>query len=235
MKKECIGVIVVAAGNGSRMKADCPKQFIEVEGRPILSYTLKAFQESDVDEIVIVTSEEHIDYVKHDIVERYQFTKVSRVVKGGHERYLSVYEGLKAMDNADYVMVHDGARPFVRVSMINRMIAEVKEEDAIVAAVKTKDTVKIVDENGYVSSTPNRNYVWNIQTPQAFTYKLLKTSYDKIVSEGYEGATDDAMVVELASNQKIKVVEGDYRNIKITTPEDLRADLFAEILGFWNW
>jgi len=235
MKNGKVSVIVVAAGKGARMKADCPKQFIEVGGRPILSYTVKTFQESEVDEIAIVTSEEYREYVQKEIVDRFGLSKVKYVIVGGKERYLSVYEGLKAVEGADYIMVHDGARPFIKAEMINRMILEVKSEKAIVAGVKAKDTVKIVDDNGCVVSTPNRDHVWNIQTPQAFEYNLLKTAYDKIVSEGYEEATDDAMVVEWAMNYKIKVVQGDYNNIKITTPEDMRADLFAEILGSQNW
>ena len=182
MKKEKVSAIIVAAGKGSRMKSDCPKQFIEFQGRPILSYTLKAFLESEVDEIVIVTSKEYMEYVQNEIVKPSGPRKDIRVVEGGSERYLSVYEGLKAVQGAEYVMVHDGARPFVRVEMLNRMINEVMEYRAIIAAVKTKDTVKIVDENGYVCSTPERNNVWNVQTPQAFTYDLLKSAYDKIIA-----------------------------------------------------
>lgn len=218
--------IVVAAGKGSRMKADCPKQFIEMLGKPILYYTLNAFEKSEIDEVVIVVSEEYLDYVQKEIVEKYKLKKVSKVIQGGNERYESVYKGLMILGDSDYVLVHDGARPFIEAEMINRVICEVAISDAVIVGVKSKDTVKIVNAEGMVEMTPDRNYVWNIQTPQAFAYDLLKNAYDIIVSENYTAITDDAMVVEYATKQPIKVIEGSYRNIKITTPEDLKSEYF---------
>ena len=218
--------IIVAAGKGSRMKADCPKQFIEVFGKPILYYTLKAFEKSEIDEVVIVASKEYLDYVQKEIVEKYKLKKVSNVIQGGNERYESVYKGLILLGDSDYILVHDGARPFIEVDMINRVIHEVAISDAVIVGVKSKDTVKIVNAEGIVEMTPDRNYVWNIQTPQAFAYDLLKNAYDIIVNENYTAITDDAMVVEYATKQPIKVIEGSYRNIKITTPEDLKSEYF---------
>lgn len=218
--------IIVAAGKGSRMKADCPKQFIEMLGKPILYYTLKAFEKSEIDEIVIVVSKEYLDYVQKEIVEKYMLKKVSKVIQGGNERYESVYKGLVLLGDSDYILVHDGARPFVEVDMINRVIQEVSISDAVIVGVKSKDTVKIVNAQGIVEMTPDRNFVWNIQTPQAFAYDLLKNAYDIIVSESYTAITDDAMVVEYATKQPIKVIEGSYRNIKITTSEDLKSEYF---------
>lgn len=218
--------IVVAAGKGSRMKADCPKQFIEMLGKPILYYTLNAFEKSEIDEVVIVVSEEYLDYVQKEIVEKYKLKKVSKVIQGGNERYESVYKGLMILGDSDYVLVHDGARPFIEAEMINRVICEVAISDAVIVGVKSKDTVKIVNAEGMVEMTPDRNYVWNIQTPQAFAYDLLKNAYDIIVSENYTAITDDAMVVEYATKQPIKVIEGSYHNIKITTPEDLKSEYF---------
>ena len=218
--------IIVAAGKGSRMKADCPKQFIEVLGKPILYYTLKAFEKSKIDDVVVVASKEYIDYVQKEIVEKYKLKKVSKVIQGGNERYESVYKGLTLLGDSDYILVHDGARPFVEVDMINRVIREVAVSDAVIVGVKSKDTVKIVNAEGIVEMTPDRNYVWNIQTPQAFAYDLLKNAYDIIVSENYTAITDDAMVVEYATKQPIKVIEGSYSNIKITTPEDLKSEYF---------
>lgn len=221
--------IIVAAGKGSRMGADCPKQFIEVYDKPILYYTIKAFEKSEVDEIIIVTSKEYQTYVEKDIVKRYGFKKVVSIVEGGKERYLSVYEGIKSLKNISYVLIHDGARPFIQPKLINKTIEEVEKYNAVVVGVKSKDTVKIVDEDGFVSSTPNRECVWNIQTPQAFSYNLLKTAYDKVIEQHYSNATDDAMVVEYATRQSIKLLEGDYSNIKITTPEDLQEEKFRTL------
>ena len=221
--------IIVAAGKGSRMKAACPKQFIEVLGKPILYYTLKAFEKSKIDEVVIVASKEYLEYVQKEIVEKYKLKKVSKVIEGGNERYESVYKGLILLGDSDYVLVHDGARPFIEVDMINRVIHEVAVSDAVIVGVKSKDTVKIVNAEGIVEMTPDRNYVWNIQTPQAFAYDLLKNAYDIIVNENYTAITDDAMVVEYATKQPIKVIEGSYRNIKITTPEDLKSEYFQGI------
>lgn len=218
--------IIVAAGKGSRMKADCPKQFIEVLGKPILYYTLKAFEKSEIDEIIIVVSEEYLEYVQKEIVEKYDLKKVIKVIQGGNERYESVYNGLALLNDSNYILVHDGARPFIEVDMINRVIHEVEVCDAVIVGVKSKDTVKVVNEEGFVQMTPNRNYVWNIQTPQAFAYDLLKNAYDIIVKEKYTSITDDAMVVEYATKQPIKVIEGSYANIKITTPEDLKVECF---------
>ena len=226
MSKKKASAIIVAAGKGSRMKADCPKQFIEVLEKPILYYTLKAFERSGIDEVVIVTSEEYIEYVKAEIVERYHFKKVDKVVVGGNERYQSVYKGLMELSDSDYILVHDAARPFIEVDMINRVIREVENNEAVIVGVKSKDTIKIVDEDGFVKMTPNRNYVWNIQTPQAFAYDLLKSAYDIVINENYTCITDDAMVVEYATKQQIKVIEGSYSNIKITTIEDLKVEYF---------
>lgn len=229
MKNRRTCAIIVAAGKGSRMKSECPKQFIEVKGRPILYYTIKAFENSNVDEIIVVTGEEYISYVREEIVTRYEFQKVSNVIQGGDERYESVYRGLLSMVDCGYVMVHDAARPFVTSAFINEMIEAVWQQDAVIAGVKAKDTVKMIDENGYVESTPNRERVWNIQTPQAFAYDLLKNAYDKVIGDQFTKATDDAMVVEYATKQRIKVMEGSYGNIKITTPEDLKESLFADL------
>ena len=227
-KKPRMAAMIVAAGKGSRMKTDCPKQFIMVQDRPILYYTISAFEHSDVDEIVIVTSKEYVEYVKKEIVEKYEFKKVSMVIEGGAERYESVYCGLKSLNAVDYVLVHDGARPFVTPEQIKAIMAAVCECKAVIMGVKAKDTVKIINEDGYVESTPDRSSVWNIQTPQAFEYNLLKTAYDKIMACECN-ATDDAMVVEFATNHPIKVIEGSYRNIKITTPEDLDVRMFENL------
>lgn len=214
--------IVLAAGTGKRMGSKTPKQYLEINGFPIIYYTLKAFEESLVDEVILVTSKSDISYCKESIVERYGFTKVKYIVSGGKERYDSVFEGLKKADS-DYVLVHDGARPFISADAIKKLLSEVKSERACVAAVPVKDTIKIADESGYAESTPDRSTLWTIQTPQVFETSLLKEAYERMYQEMDESIniTDDAMVVENYTDIQVKLVKGEYTNIKVTTPEDM--------------
>lgn len=217
--------IVLSAGTGSRMKSNIPKQYMDLGGKPVLYYSLKAFEENDFSSIILVCGKNDQEYCKKEIVDRYGFHKVHAIVAGGTERYYSVFEGLKAIQDADYVFVHDGARPFVDAEMINRLKAVVEEEDTAVAGMPVKDTIRIVDEQGYEKETPERKFVWQIQTPQCFSYELLYKSYLKLLDCEKRGEevpviTDDAMVVSYGSGHKVKMVEGDYRNIKLTTPED---------------
>lgn len=223
--------IVLAAGQGKRMKSKVQKQFLMLQGRPLLYYSLACFQESsEIDEIIIVAGKESIDYCKNEIVKLYDFTKVKDVVEGGKERYDSVYAGLTACSaDTDYVFIHDGARPFVTEEIIRRTKEGVLVYGACISAVPSKDTVKIVNDNGIVASTPKRSSVWSVQTPQAFSYLLIKEAHDLVRKETMCDITDDAMVVERYKNTAVYVVEGAYENIKITTPEDI---LVAEkILG----
>lgn len=212
--------IVLAAGNGSRMKSDIRKQFIDICGKPIIYYSLYAFQQSNIDEIIIVTNVESVNICKK-IVEKYQLSKVVNIVEGGSERYESVYNGLQSITKANYVLIHDGARPFIEVEQINEMLDKVALYKACVAGVVTKDTIKISDEDGNVETTPDRQRVWQVQTPQAFSYNLVKDAYDLMMSGQPTGITDDAMVVEEYARHKVKLVTCSYNNIKITTPEDL--------------
>jgi len=221
--------IVLAAGRGSRMKSDIQKQYMSLQGKPILYYSLKAFEDSFVDRIVLVTGQEELSYCKKEIVEKYGFTKVQAIVAGGKERYHSVYNGICAAGSCDYIMIHDGARPFVTQEMLERARLELNSNPAAVAAVPSKDTVKLVDADGYVTATPDRNFVWNVQTPQCFSYPIIKEAYDKLSASEDElqergvRITDDAMVVETFSGCRVKLFEGDYRNIKITTPDDMEV------------
>lgn len=220
-KKRCVAV-VLAAGKGKRMESDVPKQYIELEGKPILFYSLTQFQQSAIiDEIILVTGKDEINYCKSEIVEKYRFDKVKHIVEGGQERYHSVYQALNHGVTSDYIFIHDGARPFIREEIIEKLYEAVNEYKACVVAVKSKDTVKIADEEGFISNTPNRNYIWNVQTPQVFESKLIKEAYDKLMTSNTEPVTDDAMVVETMLHYKVKLVEGDYENIKVTTPSDL--------------
>lgn len=214
--------IVLAAGKGTRMNSKIQKQFLEVEGKPVIYYSLKCFQESPlIRDIILVTGEESLSYCKEEIVKRFGFSKVKKVTAGGKERYDSVYAGLCACDNTDYVLIHDGARPFVTEEILERTCFAVKETGACVVSMPAKDTIKISDRNKMVESTPAREKVWLVQTPQAFRYSLIKESYESIRCKDMSGITDDAMIVEQESGVKVALVHGSYENLKITTPEDL--------------
>lgn len=228
--------IVLAAGQGKRMGSDVAKQFLLLDGKPVLYYSLKNFEDSSVDAIILVTGDGMQDYCQKEIVEKYNIKKVKKIVVGGKERYHSVAYGLRNVDeDCDYVLIHDGARPFAVPSIIERGIEAVKEYKACVIGMPVKDTIKISDENGFGASTPNRNLVWQIQTPQVFDFSMIKEAYEKLLDQEEQlkkdgvAITDDAMVAELFSDCKVKFVEGSYQNIKLTTPEDLAvANLFLK-------
>lgn len=221
--------IVLAAGQGKRMQSKVQKQFLLIKDKPVLFYTLRVFENSPViTDIILVTGKDEIEYCQKEIVDKYGFNKVRKIVAGGKERYHSVYEGLQAAEDGDYVFIHDGARPFVDNEVIERAYLAVKEHQACVAAVPVKDTIKIADEEGFAAQTPDRKKVWQMQTPQTFEFHLIKDAYERLLLEEPEGITDDAMVVETMTDHKVKLVEGSYRNIKITTPEDLEiATIFC--------
>ena len=233
--------IVLAAGVGKRMHSDVAKQFLPLQSRPLICYSLDVFNNSPhVDEIILVTGADAVEYCQKEIVEKYGYRKVSRIAVGGKERYHSVWKGLQMSfdsteEKADYVLIHDGARPFVSEEIIERNLEALKTERACVTGMPSKDTVKIATEEGFVSGTPNRSLVWLIQTPQSFefdiayeAYRKLIESEEEILSQGIQ-VTDDAMVVEHFSKNRVKLVEGSYENIKITTPEDLPiAECFLE-------
>ena len=159
--------VVLAAGSGKRMGTAVHKQYLLIKDRPVIYYTLQAFEDSEVDEVILVTGADEVDYCRKEIVEAYRFKKVRDVVAGGKERYDSVYEGLKALSGCDYVLIHDGARPLISRTLINANINCVQETKACITAVPAKDTIKVADDNGYVADTPDRSRLWQIQTPQS--------------------------------------------------------------------
>lgn len=222
--------IVLAAGKGSRMQSAVPKQYLELCGKPVLYYSLAAFEESFIDEIILVAGKDDISYCKEQIVERYGFQKVTEIIAGGAERYLSVYQGLLAAEEADYVYIHDGARPFVDAAILSDAKACVEQYQACVAGMPVKDTIKIVDAEDFAKETPERKYVWQVQTPQVFSYALVREAYDMLMEDqNAYSVTDDAMVVETMLNYPVKLFQASYKNIKITTPEDLQiAELFVQ-------
>ena len=218
--------IVLAGGSGKRMNSTVKKQFLEIKGRPLLYYSLKAFQDSFIDEVILVTSEEDKEYCQKEMIEKYGFHKIKKIVSGGKERYHSVANGVFSADDCDFIFIHDGARPFINEEILKRNLEMVEKCDACVTGMPVKDTIKVSDENNFVAQTPHRNLLWQIQTPQTFRYDIVKNAYDSLFEVLSLGelkceVTDDAMVVEQFGSQKVKLVEGDYRNIKLTTPEDM--------------
>lgn len=214
--------IVLAAGQGKRMNSKVQKQFLLIKGKPVLYYSLSCFQNSrEIEEIIVVTGKESINFCKREIIEAYGFSKVKAVIPGGKERYDSVYAGLCVCEDSDYVFIHDGARPFLSDDMIKRGKEAVLVHGACVIGMPSKDTIKIADEKGMVEYTPSRNRVWNIQTPQVFSYPAIREAHERARQQNMADITDDAMVMERFGNMKIKLVEGSYENIKITTPGDI--------------
>ncbi len=230
MQKAKCTAIVLAAGQGKRMGTRVQKQYLEIKGKPVLYYSLQAFEQSPlIDDIILVVGDNQKEYCQEEIVSKYHFQKVKKIVSGGKERYHSVWNGLQEVQGEGYVFIHDGARPFVDEDMLQRVYQEVQIHKSCVVGMPVKDTIKIADRDGFVDDTPERSLTWMIQTPQVFEISLVKEAYDKFMQKPHLQVTDDAMVVEQMLGGKVKLVEGSYRNIKITTPEDLQiAILFTE-------
>lgn len=228
--------MILAAGSGSRMKSNMAKQFMPLCGKPLICYALEAVEHSEViDDCILVTGVKDIVRVTEEIVKKYHYHKVDTVIAGGEERYASVASAMRlilsgdmAVPNRDgYVFVHDGARPFLTENILKDTYEAVRKYGACVSAVRSKDTIKIADKEGFVKETPNRNDIWNIHTPQVFRTELITAAYaalernlQELKQKGVH-ITDDAMVVEYFTDHKVKLVEGSYENIKLTTPEDL--------------
>lgn len=218
---EKFAAIVLAAGSGRRMNSKVPKQYLSLAGKPVIYYALKKFEDSPVSFIVLVTGEGEEEYCRREIVEKYKLKKVRAIVAGGKERYHSVFAGLQAAEGADYVLIHDGARPLIDADIISRSMETVKQCNACVVGIPVKDTIKRVDADCFAVETPERKSLWQIQTPQTFSYALIYDAYRKMLREENEKITDDAMVLETITGQSVKVIMGSYQNIKITTPEDM--------------
>lgn len=240
-KKYCTAV-VLAAGKGSRMGTETAKQYLELGGRPVVVHALEAFQESPfIDEIILMTDREHLEYCTGEIVQRYGLDKVSTVGVGGSERYLSVWSALCTMMEEEkgearggweklgnarrngYVFIHDGARPFVTGEIIARAYGDVEQWGACVVGMPVKDTIKRVDGDGCIVESPVRSRIWQAQTPQVFSVELITEAFKRQMKEDCTNVTDDAMVVEAQMGIKVHMIRGSYENIKITTPEDLEA------------
>lgn len=228
---EKITAVVLAAGRGLRMKSRVLKPYLDLGGKPLITYALRAFEDSEVHEVILVTGKEELEYIRKEIVEPYGFSKVKQIVAGGCERYESVYLGLCAAVRTDppgkYVLIHDGARPFISPAKISSCIRAVKESKACVMGMPVHDTIKIVDDNNIAVFTPERKTLWRIQTPQCFLLSEIHQAYQNMMDAGDTRMTDDAMVMEEYGKRRVKVIPGGYDNIKITKPEDL---LFGEAM-----
>ncbi len=223
-------VLIPAAGSGSRFGSATKKQYLELNGQPILAHTIRLFNQSPrVDAIYLMAPEDEIGFCRRELVERYDFEKVRDVVRGGEERQMSVYNGLKACCARpdDIILIHDGVRPLLHPSLISETIRQAETDGACLVAVPARDTLKEV-ENGRVVATPERRRFWQAQTPQAFRYQVILKGYEKAREEGFLG-TDDASLVERLG-VPVTVVEGSCFNIKITTPEDLKIAEALEAL-----
>ena len=211
--QEKTAAVVLAAGKGKRMNSDVPKQFMLLREKPVLYYSLQTFQDSFVDEIILVTEKGEEEYCRKEIVDKYHLTKVKHITAGGTERYFSVANGLEAVsEDCAYIFIHDGARPFVTGQIINDALENVRVHKACVAAMPVKDTIKVADADGF---------------SEVFQASLIREAYRRLIKEEEklrtEGIqiTDDAMAVETLLHQPVKLFRASYENIKITTPEDL--------------
>ncbi len=216
-----VSVIIAAAGMSNRMGSKINKQFIWIDGKPVLGHTIEKFEKCKyIDEIIIVCKEEEIEYCRREIVRKYKFRKVSNIVRGGKERQDSIYNGILALnEKTDIVLTHDGARPFVKTKNIEDGIRAVLEHGSCVIGVPVTDTIKVLKDEDTVETTPDRSRLWAAQTPQCFFKHILIEGYENAIKERYFG-TDDSSIVERAGH-KVKMIMGSYDNIKITTPEDI--------------
>ena len=221
MKRIFVSAVVVAAGKGTRMKSNFNKLYLSLDGIPVLAKTLLSLENSKrVNEIVLVVNESEIEYCYKNFIEQYDIKKVKSVVEGGFDRQESVYNGIVATnEEADIILIQDGARPFIKEKYIEDSIEGALEYGAACIGVRVKDTIKQVDNDGIIIDSPDRDRLWPIQTPQAFKRNVIFEGHGMAIADGFRG-TDDSVLAERIGYQ-VKMVEGDYENIKITTPIDL--------------
>jgi 2-C-methyl-D-erythritol 4-phosphate cytidylyltransferase len=217
-------VIIPAAGQGKRMGAGKNKLFLTLENIPVLIHTLRVFEQDMECSGIILSIHPHDQESFNELLTEYRISKVTNLVQGGKERQDSVFNGLKVIHSDGIVLVHDGARPFVKVETIHELVKAAESSGAAIAAVPVKDTIKKV-ENLLVSETIERSSLWAVQTPQAFRVSTLRKAHECAVEDQFTG-TDDASLVERLPH-KVVIIEGDYDNIKLTTPEDM---FFAEAI-----
>ncbi|MFQ5709082.1 MAG: 2-C-methyl-D-erythritol 4-phosphate cytidylyltransferase [bacterium] len=217
-----ISAIIVAAGQGRRLGGTLPKQFQPLRGKPILFYTLKTFEESaTIDEVTLVVSDDWLYHVSQEVVDKFAITKVRKIVPGGTERQDSVLAGLRSLESpTDLVVIHDGVRPFLSIAKLEEAIEAGKDFGAAILAIPPRDTIKI-GRDGLIEKTLIRESLWSVQTPQVFKLDVITAAYQQAYREGFYG-TDDSALVERAG-YPVKIVMGDYNNLKITTALDLQV------------
>jgi 2-C-methyl-D-erythritol 4-phosphate cytidylyltransferase len=205
------------------MNQDVPKQYLSLEGRPILGHTLLVFDSCDrIDEVLVVIAAEDFDFCRQNVISPLHLQKRIRLVAGGDRRQDSVYNGLKALDqNADLVVIHDGVRPFVKPEELVACIDGAIQFNACILGIPASDTLKRVDQAGIISETLARDNIWLVQTPQVFKYDLILKAHEAARKDGVSG-TDDAFLAERLGSQ-VRMITGSKNNIKITTREDLVA------------
>lgn len=219
--------IIVAAGKSRRMNSTVSKQFIFIGGKPILAYTIDAFEKSSlIDKIVLVINEAEIEKCKKTIVNKYNYKKLMKIVPGGKERQNSVFNGLKVLPSeTNLVAIHDGARFLITPDIIDRAVRDAYDSNGVIVAMPIQDTIKETNSNKIISKTFNRNRLWAAQTPQVFPYSIIMKAHEKAREDNFLG-TDDASLVERLGYE-VDIVRGSVENIKITTNFDL---ILAEII-----
>jgi 2-C-methyl-D-erythritol 4-phosphate cytidylyltransferase len=235
--------IVLAGGSGKRIKTEVAKQFIQLYGRPMLYYSLRAFSDSPVDSIVLVVQEQDLEYCQKEIVEKYSIPKISSIVSGGKRRYHSSISGVLASPLAsEYLLIHDGARPCITKELILSCMDNVIEYGNGTTGVRAVDTICQVDEENKIVSIPNRNYLWSIQTPQCFRVEDIKKAHKALMEKEPEMSeaeketiTDDVAVIQKFLGQDVYIFQGSYENIKVTNRSDIeRAERLLEIIRYKN-
>ena len=235
IKGKCIAIIT-AAGNGSRMETNICKQFLDLKQKPILAHTIEKFESCDIiDEVVLGIKEDYRQHVEQNIIKKYGYKKIRAITQGGTTRQDTVHKALEELPgDCDIVLIHDGVRPFISVEDIEKVVEVTTQKNAAVLAVPVKETIKQI-EDGAVKATLDRSKLYTIQTPQCFKPDILLRAYEKAIKENIV-STDDAALVECLG-EKVYIVEGSYKNIKITTPEDMvyARHLIEESLAGGRW
>ncbi len=223
-----VAAIIVAGGTGERMKSNIPKQFIELDGKPIIIHTLEKFDNNpNIHTIIIVSHKEFVDQLK-EIVKKYNIKKVQKIVSGGKTRQESSFKGLKACSlDTEYVLIHDAVRPFINNAIINDIIESAEKTGASTPAIDIADTV-MLKKGDFIEYVHDRNHLKRIQTPQGFKYSLIMEAHEKAIEKGITGSTDDCGLV-LAMNRPVKIIEGSSLNIKLT--EEIDLFVAEKILG----
>ena len=217
-----ISVLIPAAGQGKRMKSSVKKPYLMLADKPILSHTIDRFeQNSAVDEIFVIVDKPDFITCRENVLAPFRYRKVRELVAGGETRQISVFNGLRALsDDVDFVVIHDGVRPFINDDIIFQCLEAAAECGAAVSAVPVKETIKVADEKLFIEYTPDRRQLWRVQTPQVFRKSLLAEAHKKAIEDEIDASDDAALVEKLGV--PVKLVMGSYKNVKLTTPEDLR-------------